>query len=148
VHGAVGISHALHEVAKQLGAEPPLALAQQLEGLVRRWRGISQSVQASERSAARVRPPAMADLPAWIHPEHVLPAGHPLLTLRLRMEKDLVRQDPGWARRSSGEQCTARQAWLAAHEEQLAGAMAGLEFGRFDVLGHWLAGGSPRRSAP
>lgn len=141
-HGAVGISQAVHDTAQQFRMAPPLALAQQLDGLVRRWRGMSQHSQASERAAARVSPPSMDDLPSWINPDYLLPAGHPLRELRHRMEQDLARQDPGWARRPAIEQRSARRTWLASNTEQIDSAMAGIDRGQFDVLGHWLAGGS------
>lgn len=141
-HGALGITQAIHDAAQQFRMAPPHALAQQLDGLVRRWRGMSQHSQASERAAARVSPPSMSDLPSWINPDYVLPAGHPLQELRRRMEQELARQDPGWARRPAAEQRSTRRTWLENNAEQIATALASVDRGRFDVLRHWLVGGA------
>lgn len=123
-------------------------VAQQIDQLCERWRGMSRAETLNDMAEVAHRPPRFSALPAWMDPEKLLPAQHPLREWRQRMEARLAQSDPGWTLLSEQQRAQRRLTWLKEHTDEILAAGGGEAFcaamdkktGRFSALRYWLTG--------
>lgn len=92
-------------------------LARQIDAVAERWGGLSQADGWKALAGAQASPPRV-ELPRLLNPEHSLPAGHPLLALRERMEQELSAGDERWLVALPAEKAKARLNWLACCQDE------------------------------
>lgn len=118
----------------------------QVDELCMRWRGLSRNEGLQALAAEQTPPPRFTGLPAWLDPEDVLPADHPLRALRVRMEAQLAMENSAWQTLSEAQRGHCRLQWLKAHRGEVQGEAASqlqaalADEGRFSALRYWLTG--------
>jgi hypothetical protein len=129
----------------QLG-DLSMNFARQIDDLCVRWQGASRHESMQAVAAEQAKPPRFAGLPAWLDPDEVLDADHPLRAIRERMEAQLFLENPTWHAMSNTQRGHKRLQWLGERREVLepdGGALLNAALspeGRFSALRYWLTG--------
>jgi hypothetical protein len=150
--GAISPWDAIADIVDNVAEVQPLAraVADQIDALCARWRGLKREDAMLSQAKQVHRPPVLIGLPRGIDPESQLPADHPLREWRQRMEVELGTADTEWHQSDEAARSVQRATWLAEHESEIRANGGGPEFltamdpvsGRFSAIRYWLMGGA------
>jgi hypothetical protein len=113
-----------------------------IDAVCTRWKGLGRDEGLNAVAFGEHGMPRHEGLPAWLDPEVLLPATHPLRVLRERMERELVADQSAWYAFTDDERAVARLLWLTDHEGEYRDVLHDMvgEQWRLSALRYWLTG--------